>query len=271
MSRNRMLNLFVVLVMLMSTLVFAAPAAAGNGSPDLVDWADNFDSYATGSQMHGQGGWKGWANSAAAGALTSSAQAVSAPNSVDINGASDLVHEYTGYTAGTWIYTAWQYVPTGMEGMSYFILLNQYDDAGLTNNWSAQVNFDPSTNLVTNEGVSAGTLALIKGQWVEINVVIDLTNNTQDFYYNHQLLYSGTWTEEQSGGGIANIAAVDLFANNATSVYYDDISLVEFIPTSVSLTAIDARSAAPASPALPVAVAVVAVSAVALFVWKRRA
>ncbi|MBK9233821.1 MAG: hypothetical protein IPO15_24020 [Anaerolineae bacterium] len=39
-----------------------------NGSPELVDWSDNFDSYATGSQMHGQGGWKGWANDPAAGA-----------------------------------------------------------------------------------------------------------------------------------------------------------------------------------------------------------
>lgn len=30
------------------------------GSPS-ISWADNFDSYATGSQMHGQCGWKGWA------------------------------------------------------------------------------------------------------------------------------------------------------------------------------------------------------------------
>jgi hypothetical protein len=266
-----MLNLFVVLAMLMSTLVFAAPAAAGNRSPDLVDWADNFDSYATGSQMHGQGGWKGWGNTVAAGALTSSAQAVSAPNSVDINGGSDLVHEYTGYTAGTWIYTAWQYVPVEMTGVSYFILLNQYDDAGTTNNWSTQVNFDASTNLVTNEGVSGGTLALIKGQWVEINVLIDLTADTQAFYYNHQLLFQGTWTNEQSGAGTLTIGAVDLFANGATAIYYDDISLVEFIPTSVSLTAIDARSAAPVSAALPIAAAVVVMSAGALFVWKRRA
>ena len=33
------------------------------------------------------------------------------------------------------------------------------------------------------------------------------------------------WTGEVSGGGISNIAAVDLFANHASSIYYDDISL----------------------------------------------
>ena len=103
-----------------------------SGSPDMVDWSDNFDSYATGSQLHGQGGWKGWDNNPAAGALTSSAQARSAPNSAAIVGASDLVHEYSGYTSGQWVYTAWQYVPTNFTGQSYFILLNTYNDAGTT-------------------------------------------------------------------------------------------------------------------------------------------
>ncbi|MGB4802847.1 MAG: hypothetical protein WBV59_09330 [Anaerolineae bacterium] len=195
-----------------------------NGSPELVDWSDNFDSYATGSQMHGQGGWKGWANDPAAGARTSSIQARSAPNSVDILGASDLVHEYSGYSSGSWVYTAWQYVPTDYTGQSYFILLNTYVDVG-TNNWSVQVQFDAGTNLVVNEGATGGTLPLIKGQWVELRDEINLDVNTQSFYYNNQLLYTGTWTDEVSVGGVLNIGAVDLFANNATTVFYDDVSL----------------------------------------------
>jgi hypothetical protein len=97
----------------------------------LTTWMDNFDSYATGSQLHGQGGWKGWSNNPSAGALTSDAQANSAPNSAAILGASDLVHEYDGYTSGAWVYTAMQFVPNGFVGQSYFILLNSYDDAGV--------------------------------------------------------------------------------------------------------------------------------------------
>lgn len=188
-------------------------------------WSDNFDSYPTDFQLHGQGGWKGWANNPAAGALTSDVQAVSTPNSVAILGASDLVHEYTGFTAGVWTYTAWQYVPTDLTGLSYFILLNQYDDGGTTNNWSTQVSFDGATNVVLNEGAAGGELPLIKGQWVEIRVVIDLDANTQTFYYGNDILFTGSWTEGLSGGGILNIGAVDLFANNASVVYYDDISL----------------------------------------------
>jgi len=53
-----------------------------------------------------------------------------------------------------------------------------------------------------------------------------LVNDIQRFYYDGALLYEATWTEEQSiVPGILNIAAVDLFANNASEVYYDDVSL----------------------------------------------
>ena len=89
---------------------------------------------------------------------SSAAQAHSAPNSAAIVGSSDLVHEYSGVNAGQYTYRAWQYVPSTMTGLSYFILLNQYDDAGTNNNWSVQVSFDGDTNTVTNEGASAGTL-----------------------------------------------------------------------------------------------------------------
>ncbi|MCB8942743.1 MAG: tandem-95 repeat protein [Ardenticatenaceae bacterium] len=196
-----------------------------NANPSFGgSWSDNFDSYATGSQMHGQGGWKGWDNSPAAGALTSNAEALSAPNSVDILGASDLVHEYSGYTSGQWIYTAWQFVPDTFAGTSYFIMLNTYADGG-SNNWSVQVQFDSASNLVLSDNDGA-TLPLIKGQWVEIRLEIDLDADVQTFYYDGQMLYQKSWVDGVSGGGVANIAAVDLFANNASTVYYDDISLM---------------------------------------------
>ena len=95
------------------------------------------------------------------------------------------MHEYAGYTTGQWIYTAWQYVPTDFTGTSYFILLNTYDDAGASLNWSVQVSFNATTNLVTNDGVGGGTLPLIRNQWVELRVEIDLTADTQAFYYNN--------------------------------------------------------------------------------------
>jgi hypothetical protein len=196
----------------------------------VPDWYDNFDSYVTDSSLHGQGGWKGWGNDPAATAYARDEKARSMPNSAEIVGASDLVHEFSGYTEGIWYFTAWQYVPTGFSGESYFILLNQYNDAGSTLNWSTQVKFDSALNLVVSEGESTATLPLIRGQWVEIRVEIDLFNDVQRFYYGDDLLYEVTWTDGVSGGGILNIGAVDLFANGASAVYYDDLSLANALP-----------------------------------------
>ena len=79
-----------------------------NGTPALsdeetftisvVDWSENWDAYANGQQMHGLNGWTGWEGSAGAGALVSNLQYLSEPNAININGASDLVHPYAGYT-----------------------------------------------------------------------------------------------------------------------------------------------------------------------------
>jgi hypothetical protein len=150
---------------------------------------------------------------------------------VAIEGDSDLTHSYSGYTSGKWTYTAWQYIPTDFNGTSYFILLNTYTNGGPDTNWSVQVNFNSTTGLVTNDGPAGGTLDMIKGQWVEIRDEINLDSDTQSFYYGDNLLFTGSWTEGMSGGGALNIGAVDLYANGASPVYYDDISLSQFVDT----------------------------------------
>jgi hypothetical protein len=197
------------------------------GAPEMagtLSWGDNFDGYATGVSLHGLNGWKGWTNDPTFTAFSSDAQARSAPNSVDILGNADLVQEY-GENAGFWVYRASQYIPAGMVGTSYYIMLNQYDDAGATNNWSVQVQFNSSTGLIVDDGVSGATQPYITDQWVDVCLEIDLAQDTQAFYYNGAVFYTGTWSGHVSGGGITAIGAVDLFANGATSVFYDDMYL----------------------------------------------
>lgn len=52
---------------------------------------ENFDSYVLGSNLHGQGSWKGWDNLPAAGALVANTYAASGTQAVNISGSSDLV------------------------------------------------------------------------------------------------------------------------------------------------------------------------------------
>lgn len=212
------------------------PGVPPEGEGGGTEFWENFDSYAEGSDMHGQGGWKGWDNNPGAGALVTSAFSYSSPHSVDINGGSDLVHEFSGFTTGMWVLTAWTYVPSGTP-QSYLIALNTYNDGG-PYNWSMQVFFDAGAGVVVSE-FDGGTLPIITDEWVEFRVEIDLDTDTQTAFYGGMQLYSKSWTQGVSGGGVLNIAAVNLFANGATSIYYDNVSLC---PASGCLVPVELQS-----------------------------
>ncbi len=215
------------LLLICSMVMFCVLTLPGTAS---ADWSENFDSYALGSGLHGQGGWHGWDGSSAYNAYVTDLYSHSAPHSAAVSGATDIVQEFQNYTAGVWLFTTWQYIPTGFSGISYFILLNTYNDFG-PYNWSTQVSFNAITGMVFSEPQSA-SLPLIRGQWVEIRVVIDLDQNLQTCFYGGQMLYQKSWTEGMSGGGALNIGALDLYANSASPIYYDDLSLRQDIPTA---------------------------------------
>ena len=111
-------------------------------------------------------------------------------------------------------------------GETYFIMLSNYSDEGTGNVWSVQMRFDSEEEIVESEFDEA-TLPLITDEWVEIKINIDLDTDGLEMYYDGDLLFEKNWTDEPggTGGGELNIAAVDLFANSASTVYYDDISL----------------------------------------------
>jgi hypothetical protein len=213
--------------------------AAMTGLPELATGQqhEDFDAYTANSQVVGQGGWEEWGPGA--GAIVSNAQSLSAGNSIDINGASDLVHQYSGYTSGTWEYTAWQYIPMAMTGKTYFILLSSF---GTVNKWAVQVAFDKVTgNVIADAGGGQVTMPIVYDTWVPIRVLIHIDDDWTQFFYNGTLIDSmavadhpthgggWAWTKGPFGsatyGGLKNIGAVDLYANGATACYYDEITL----------------------------------------------
>jgi hypothetical protein len=86
---------------------------------------------------------------------------------------------------------------------------------------------DPDGN---NQGP---TLPLVKDAWVNMGFTIDIAANRVDEYYNYQFLASHTW----QSGGVAALGGMDLFANNAGPVFYDDLS-VQQIPEPTVLALI---------------------------------
>lgn len=186
-------------------------------------WSDSFDSYPTGTSLHGLGGWKGWFNDPIPTAFTTNVQAWNAPNSMAVASNTDLIHEYSVHS-GLIHYRFHQYIPSNFQGTSYFIMLNQYDDGGSSLNWSAQVQHQSSTGLIIDDGTGASR-PYLTNQWIEVCIEIDLDQDKQNYYYNGSLFYSGTWSDHISGGGITSFAAVSLYANSSTSVYYDGMIL----------------------------------------------
>jgi hypothetical protein len=221
-----------------SGMATAKESKTTNGSmiaPMDRSWSDNFDSYTAGSALHGQGGWAGWDNNAAATGYVSNAQSRSAPNSYEskwflTDTAADMVQQFSGYDTGKWIFAAYQYVPSDEVGQQYFILMNTYTAGGTHNqpDWSLQLVFSADTGTIYDYNDAAATTTLITNAWIQIRVEIDLEADIQTVFYDNVQLQSKSWTGGVVPGGAKNIACVDLYSGDAatTSVYYDDISLV---------------------------------------------
>lgn len=209
-------------IFLSVAVIAIAPAAAMAQS-----WSDDFDSYANGTDLHGVSNWTGWWGDPAATAFVSNAQSLSAPHSVDINGPSDLVAMWSEFTSGQWTFSAMQYIPDGSTGSTFFLMLNTYDNTPNNNSWSVQLVFDNALGTVQSQGNGPDpTAPIVYDAWTEIRVEIDLDADTQDIYYAGALLDSQPWSNGVSGSGVTEIAALDLFANGASPVYYDNLSLV---------------------------------------------
>jgi hypothetical protein len=225
--------------------LLAGVLAVAPTSALAMGWADNFDTYGNATQLHGVGGWTGWDNTLAAGALTSNAFAQSPALSVDISGGSDLVHEYTGVTSGTWRYRASMYLPASIvTGSTYFILMNRYTaGAAGPKAWSAEYEFNCATNMVDDDFAAPATTwgsapsspqTIIRDAWTPILVEFDPVANTASNYYNGVLLHGAgrTWREVGNANAVPELQAVDLFANNIGPAYYDNLSLQRVVPVT---------------------------------------
>jgi len=200
---------------------------------------DDFESYVLGSVIDGQGDWVGWGNPATAQELVSNIQAHSGQQSLQLAGTdADPVHLFSGLDSGIVQLTTWQYIPSfEVVGTTYYILMNTFTNPDGPFGWSSQINFDladtttgAGTGIVRETMVQSGgepdasntSLDIIRDRWVQIKHVIDLDNDWVTITYDGQSLAADEW----SNGGVTELAALDLYAPNENTIYYDDVLLV---------------------------------------------
>jgi len=184
----------------------------------IADWSDNFDSYVLGSSLNGQGGWANWEGIPGCDAYIANTQSISTPHSVEILPTTDIVQGFAE-TTGEWEMIAWCYVPAGSTGDQYFIMLNSYWPNA--NYWSVQLQFEGASGNLIDYYSSAST-PILYDQWVEVKLKIYLELNAYDIYYNSTFLASNAW----QSGGVNEIAALDLFSDGGSTIFWDDCSLI---------------------------------------------
>ena len=188
-----------------------APAADAN-------WSENFDSYSVGG-LRGHGGWDTWDGDPSTDAFVVTGFNRSAPHSVQITPTTDILHPFSE-TTGVWTITGWQYIPSSASGKQYFILLNTYNHGG-PYDWSLQVEFNstPRQFRILSPGTYVGNI--IYDQWVEVRNIFDLTTGMQSFYYNGSFCELIPWQIS----GVNEFAALDLFSDGGSEIYWDDFTL----------------------------------------------
>ena len=92
----------------------AAALASGGAAAVAQPFADDFDGYAAGSAIAGQGGWSVW-YSGGVDATVSTEQAASGANSMRLAAMSDMVQTFSA-NAGRWRFSANVYIPSTATG-----------------------------------------------------------------------------------------------------------------------------------------------------------
>jgi hypothetical protein len=206
-----------------------------------AQFADSFETYTTGSDITGQGGWAQWDNNPIVDNAVSTAFAHTGSKSLQTELHADKVHDFS-FTAGRWNWSVWTYVPSTTTLPQWGVFLSSYNPGG-PYFWVAQVELDPTLGQIRADmgpnAVCGGTPSnqlgltapLVTNAWAELSFDIDLTADRAQTYYNGQPV-GQIWQYTDgivAGFGLAQIGTIDLYANDNTvagdRVYWDDVTV----------------------------------------------
>ena len=96
-------------------------------------------------------------------------------------------------------------------------------------------------NMATGKMISAvagdPSVDLVKDAWTELRFDVNLDANTVAEYYNNQLLTTHNWRDTGDVNSLPEIQGMDLYANGADPVYYDNLNVAS-VPEPATLTAL---------------------------------
>jgi len=204
-------------------LCIAIPALAGAATAQ--PFSDDFESYASGSDIVGQGPWEVW-YSGGSHATISNERAASGTKSMRLEAFSDIVKRFD-VSSGRWRFGVKVYVPSDATGSTrelYVILMNGYGGGG-ADNWSVQTRFGLD-DLTIESQFGGQTTTLTPDRWIDFTAEFDLDTDDLDIYIDGVILTENAlWTANAGVGGSLNLAACDLYSNGIIGAFLDDVYL----------------------------------------------
>jgi len=184
-------------------------------------WSDDFDSYPAGTMILGEGAWAGWNQTGIDDAPVTNEKANSAPNSLEVGGATmvDLIPQFSDATSGIWIFDVMTFVPEDSVLKSSdigFLSAHQGFQGAAATQWNGGLTLNMENGLVNNNAA----VPIIRDQWILVKTIFDIDAKTYDLFYDGALARSGGFGPDQA------IVAFDVWTPaGASPLYYDDFRM----------------------------------------------
>lgn len=221
-------------------LIYDGDPIGGGGGAEIVE---DFEAYNAGEKLVEQAlaagidYWTCWSGDGGAGSAedgtVTTEQAYAGANSVLCEGTNDFVMKFGDKTAGKYSVDFYIYIPDGFVG--YYNLLQAWAPGGTGATWGLEIYFNPGGIAeITAEGVTGIDIFNYNyDEWVHMENIIDLNNDEATLLVNGEEILVWEWSVGASGGGINQLAAMDIYAatTNGTPYFFiDDIQLIELEP-----------------------------------------
>jgi len=207
-------------------LLFATQTLLAQRSTREVVYADDFESYNVGAKIaqSNPDRWATWSNTpgSAEDASVSNEQSSSPTKSLKVAGTNDNIMKLGNKTSGIYILSWDMYVPANFAGYYNF---QHFEAPGVE--WAFEVYFDVNgSGYMHAGGNNAATFSYPKGQWFQVENVIDLNDDLALVTINgavvHQWQYS---LQAQGQAGTKQLGSINFYAGATTGMtptYYID-------------------------------------------------
>ncbi|MEA2096080.1 MAG: YCF48-related protein [Candidatus Cloacimonadota bacterium] len=201
-------------------------------APGGVIFSDNFDSYAAGDFLCTQStDWFTWGNSPGGSddCYVVDIQSNSPSNSIEITGASDIIHPFGDLITGSYSVNFMMYIEPTYGG--YFNLLHEFTEwRRVRTEWALEAYFGSTgSGTLSAGGTNAATFTHPVGSWFEVETLIDLDTDLAEFYVDGVFIHTWQWSLQSTGTpGLCQLGAIDIFAaapaGDTPLFYIDDFT-----------------------------------------------